>query len=92
MTAPLPEFRELVCVAERYIAGECHFSELVGPTQECEFWAKVHGVHPAIMQLVRNWVLWADQVWNEYRQYPKSLPEVEFRRRLAADWGRVLDT
>jgi hypothetical protein len=87
--APLPELRWLVAVAERYVAGQCHFSEFFRPAHECELWGKVHGVHPAIIHLARDWSMWADQVWNEFGQHPQSLPEAEFRRRVAADLGRL---
>ena len=35
MTLPLPEVREMVEAAARYVAGEIHFSYLVGPTERC---------------------------------------------------------
>ena len=73
--------------AKRYVAGEIHFSYLVGPTADCRYWAKVYGLHPAIQQLASDWSLWVDQVWNEWGQHKESLPESELRRRMAADLG-----
>lgn len=86
-TLPLPEVREMVATALRYINGEIHYSYLVGPTSDCRFWAKVYRLHPAIQQLASDWSLWVDQVWNEWKQHPVSLPESELRRRIAADLG-----
>ena len=87
MVLPLPEVREMVEAGKRYIAGQVHFSHLVGPTERCEWWARVYGVHPAIWQLARDWQLWVDQVWNEGGQHPVRLSESELRRRIAADLG-----
>jgi hypothetical protein len=87
MTLPLPEVREMVEAAKRYIAGEIHFSYLVRPTEQCEWWSRVYGAHPAIRQLARDWQLWVDQVWNEGGQHSVNLPESELRRRIAADLG-----
>ena len=86
---PLPEVRRMVAIAQQYIEGDVHFSHLVGPAGDCEWWARVHDVHPAIRALAAEWSLLADRVWNEYHQYPVSLPEAEFRQRVAADLGQV---
>ena len=89
MTLPLPEVREMVEAAKRYVAGEIHYSDLAGPTERCVWWSRVYGVHPAIPQLARDWQLWVDQVWNEWGQHPVKLPESELRRRVASDLGAV---
>jgi hypothetical protein len=83
----LPEVREMVEAAKRYVVGEIHYSFLIGPTERCEWWARVYGVHPAIRQLAKDWQLWVDQAWNEWGQYPLQLPESELRRRIAEDLG-----
>lgn len=77
----------MVAVARRYLAGHCHFSEVLGAAAECAFWAKIQGTHPAIRSLATRWVSLADQVWNEWGLHSQPLPETEFRRRLAADLG-----
>lgn len=87
ISLPLPEVREMVAAAVRYINGDIHFSYLVGPTTDCRYWAKVYGLHPAIQQLASDWSLWVDQVWNEWGQHKESLPESELRRRIATDLG-----
>ena len=87
MTLPLPEVREMVEAAARYVGGEIHFSYLVGPTERCVWWSRVYGAHPAIQKLARDWQLWVDQVWNEWGQHPVKLPESELRRRIASDLG-----
>ena len=88
--APIPEVREMVAVAQRFVAGEVHFSHVLGPAELCAFWAKVHGAHPAIQALAAEWGLLADRVWNEWGQHGRGvhLPVEEFRRRVAEDlWG-----
>jgi len=87
MTLPIPEVREMVEAATRYLAGEIHFSDLVGPTERCEWWSRVYGAHPAIRRLAKDWQTWVDQVWNEWHQHRDSLPEPELRRRIAMDLG-----
>ena len=82
---PVPEVREMVAVAKEYAAGKIHFSYMVGPTEHCVWWARVHGVHPAILALAKEWQLMADQVWNEWGQHADRLPEAEYRRRVTAD-------
>jgi len=87
MMLSLPEVREMVAAAKRFVSGEIHFSYLVGPTERCEFWAKVYGVHPAIHQLAAEWKMLVDQTWNEWGQHPVKLSEAELRRRIATDLG-----
>jgi hypothetical protein len=77
----------MVEVAKRFVAGEVHFSHMVASTEQCRWWGKVHGVHPAILTLAAEWQLLADRVWNEYGQHERPLPVDEFRRRVAADLG-----
>jgi len=89
--SPVPEVRSLVEVATRFVAGEIHFSYMVSPAELCEWWAKVHGAHPAIRALAADWSLLADRVWNEYGQHKHPLSAEEFRRRVAADLGIAQD-
>ncbi|MFT3765664.1 MAG: hypothetical protein QM820_09130 [Minicystis sp.] len=91
MTSPLPEVREMVAAAKRYVAGEIHFSYLVDPIERCDFWARVYGVHPAIRQLAAEWKVLVDRTWNEWGQHPVKLSEAELRRRIAADLGFAID-
>jgi hypothetical protein len=88
---PVPEVRELVAVARRFVAAEVHFSHVLGPAESCVFWAKVHGAHPAIRALAAGWGLQADRVWNEWGQHGPGvhLSVEEFRRRVAEDVGET---
>ena len=84
---PVPEIRAMVEAGQRFVAGEIHFSAMIGPAETCVWWARVHGVHPAIQTLAAHWLELADQVWNEHGQHPRRLPVEEFRRRVAEDLG-----
>ena len=91
--APVPEVRAMVEVAKQFVAGAVHFSDMIGPTEQCLWWAKVHGAHPAILTLAAEWQLLADRVWNEWGQHGRGvhLSVEEFRRRVAADLGIAPD-
>lgn len=75
---PVPELRELVTAAKAFVAGDVHFSNMVEPADRCAFWAKVHGLHPSIVQLAVEWNLLADRAWNEYGQYAQPCPSRSF--------------
>lgn len=77
----------MVTVAKQFVAGDSHFSCMVSPAEQCEWWAKVHGTHPAIRELAAEWGLLADRVWNEYGQHGQALSVEEFRGRVATDLG-----
>ena len=81
----------MVDIARRFVAGEVHFSQVIGPAESCLLWAKVHGTHPAIRALSAEWGLLADRVWNEWGQHGHGvhLPVEDFRRRVAEDLGEV---
>ena len=85
--APVPEIHELVAVAKSFVLGEKHFSEIVGPAQQCMWWCPVHNCHPEIQQLVADWYLMADRVWNEYGQHSNPMTVDEFRDQVARDLG-----
>ena len=86
---PVPELRVMIATAKQFVANEVHFSFLVGPARECAWWAKVHGLHPAIQQLATDWQLGADLTWNEYWQHAIPITVDEFRSRVAADLGEA---
>jgi hypothetical protein len=75
----------MVATAVKFVAGEVHFSYMVGPTERCVWWARVHGAHPAIVSLAQEWQEMANDVWNEGGHLPKALPVEEFRQSVAAD-------
>jgi hypothetical protein len=87
---PVPEVREMVAVARRFVAGEVHFSAMVGPAESCHWYAKVHNSHPAIRQLAADWQHGADLVWNEWGQHQAPISVEEYRRRVAGDLGEPL--
>lgn len=92
---PVPEVRKMVTVAKQFVERELHFSHMVGPTEQCLWWAKVHGAHPAIIALAAEWHFLAGRVWNEHSiwnehgQRLEALPVEEFRRRVAADLDTI---
>ncbi len=45
MVVAVPEVREMVAAARRFVDGEIHFSALVGPIELCEWWSRMNGEH-----------------------------------------------
>jgi hypothetical protein len=58
----LPEVRDLVAVAQDYVAGKCGIDRLVASAVSCLHWGNIYGVHPAIRALAYDWALLAEQV------------------------------
>jgi hypothetical protein len=87
---PVPEVREMVAAVKQFVAGEIHFSFLVGPIERCAWWARVHGVHSAIQRLAADWLLLVDRTWNEYGQHSNRLTVEQLRQLLAQDLGEHL--
>ena len=86
-SAPVPEVRAMVTAAKQFVAGEIHFSFLVKPIEECEWWSRVHDKGSRIHQLAAEWQLLIDRTWNEYAQHADPLTVNELRARIADDLG-----
>ena len=86
-TVPVPEVRAMVAAAKQFVDGHIHFSELVGPITDCEWWARVHDANSAIHKLASDWLLLVDRTWNEYGQHSDPLTVDELRARIAEDLG-----
>lgn len=100
---PLAEFRALVAVARRYLAGECTAGRVYEATTACLSWTNIYGAHPAIRALARDWAMLAEQVGGAERwvvqengrewdvttgaPLPPALPESALRARLLEDLG-----
>lgn len=81
----------MVAAAKQYLAGECQYGVLYGAAMDCEFWCRLHDVHPMIHAIAHDWCKLADRVWNEWNQYGEALPESEFKARVADDMGVLLE-
>lgn len=85
MVVAVPEVREMVAAARRFVDGEIHFSALVGPIALCEWWSRMNGEHSAVHVLAKRWELLVDRTWNEYGQHPNPLTVEELRQELIRD-------
>ena len=85
MVATVPEVREMVAAARRFVAGDIHFSELVEPITLCEWWSRVCGVHCQVHALAKRWSLLVDRTWNEYGQHADPLTVEQLREELRRD-------
>ncbi len=86
-TSPVPEVRAMVAAARQFVDDEIHFSALVGPITECEWWSRVHEADSRIHQLARDWQTLVDRTWNEFGQHPDPLTVGELRTRITEDLG-----
>jgi hypothetical protein len=86
-TVPVPEVRTMVAAAQQFVAGNLHFSALVGPISDCEWWARVHNADSAIHRLASEWLVLADRTWNEFSQHNDALSVEDLRTRISDDLG-----
>ena len=86
-TSPIPEVREMVAAAKQFVAGDIHFSALVGPITVCEWWSRVHDAESRIHQLAVEWQQLVDRTWNEYGQHDDPLTVDQLRDRIGNDLG-----
>ncbi|MEX1224098.1 MAG: hypothetical protein WEA31_06070 [Pirellulales bacterium] len=77
----------MVATANQFAAGEIHFSALVQPIAECEWWARTHDANSPIHSLALERQLLVDRTWNEFGQHSNPLTVDELRSRIADDLG-----
>ncbi len=77
----------MVAAAKQFVAGEIHFSELVGPITECEWWCRLYDTHSHIHRLAVEWHQLVDRTWNEYGQHDNPLTVEQLRMQLKDDVG-----
>lgn len=85
MVATIPEIREMVAAAQRFVAEEIHFSALVRPIEICEWWSRVNGIDSQIPTLAKRWLLLVDRTWNEFGQHSNPLTVEQLRHELRRD-------
>ena len=79
----------MVAAARQFAAGQIHFSALVGPITECEWWTRVHDADSRIHQLAVEWQELVDRTWNEFGQHDDPLTVEQLRARICEDLGDV---
>ncbi|MFN3150444.1 hypothetical protein [Bremerella sp.] len=89
-TTPIPEVHVMVAAAKQFVADEIHFSALVGPITNCEWWCRVSNANSHIHRLAVEWRQLVDRVWNEYGQHDNPLTVEKLRMQIKADLGEAL--
>jgi hypothetical protein len=89
MTTTIPEVREMVAAAHRFIAGDIHFSALVQPIEMCEWWSRVNGINSPVHTLAKRWLQLVDRTWNEFGQHSDPLTVEQLRREFQHDLESV---
>ncbi len=82
---PLPEVRNMIVVAQRYILGEASIIDLYGAACECARWAGRLDYHPEIISLALKWGRMANDTWNEWGLNKNPMSESELREELRRD-------
>ncbi len=77
----------MVSAAKQFVAGEIHFSALVGPIAECEWWSRVHDADSRIHRLALEWQTLVDRTWNEFGQHDQPLTVDQLRAQIKDDLG-----
>lgn len=76
----IPEFRELIEIAQKYLKGEIHFSFVCTKTGDFLFYAKQLS-DPRIREIAEEWNYKALQVWDELGSLKESerITEAQYR-------------
>ena len=88
LTEQLPEAREVLALAEQYVADDLDFMELYHAIQMCGHWARERQLGDLVRDFCREWFTQADRCRNEMGIAKDPLTEDEFkawlRQQLAA--------
>ena len=82
MTVVIPEVKEIVNCARRFLAGETNIHELHGWAQQCRTAAKLHSNESPIYDLANEWVTMSYRYWNELGDVEDPISEKEFKEWL----------
>ena len=75
----LPEAREMLTLAERYVADDLDFMELYHAIQMCGRWAWQRNLAEPVRATCREWFSQADRCRNEFGIAKDPLTEDEFK-------------
>ena len=81
----VPEFRELIGIAQKYLKGDVHFSHICTKTADVLFFAKQLN-NPRIREIAEEWHRKSLQVWDEWGSLKENerITEEEYK-----EWIRV---
>ncbi len=82
MTAVIPEVKEMVDCAKRFLADETNIHELHGHAQQCKTAARLFSEKSAIYDLADEWVIMSYRFWNEWGDVKDPITKNEFKKWL----------
>ena len=77
----------MVIAARQFVAGEIHFTALVGPITQCKWWSRVHDADSRIHQLAVDWQTLVDRTWHEFGQHNDPLTVDQLSVLIRDDLG-----
>jgi hypothetical protein len=83
MTTVIPEVKEMVECAKRFLANETNIHELHGHAQQCKTAACLSSKESAVYSLADEWVTMTYRYWNEWGDAKNPLTEKEFKNWLS---------
>jgi len=82
MTFAIPEVKDMIECAKRFLADETNIHELHGHIQQCKTAAHLFSENTAIYELASEWATMSYRFWNEWGDVEAPLSEKEFKEWL----------
>ncbi len=82
MVSQIPEVKEMVECAKKFLDDETNIHELHGHAQQCKTAAKLFANSDVITELASEWVVMSNRYWNEWGTEENPLTQEEFKAWL----------
>lgn len=82
MAHEIPEVREMIDCAKRFLADETNIHELHGHAQKCKSAAQLLAKNTPIIELASEWAFMSNRYWNEWGTAETPLTKEELENWL----------
>ena len=82
MTQEIPEVKDMIDCAKRFMADETNIHELHGHAQQLKTAAHLFGGNSAISDLAEEWIKMSYRYWNEWGDVKDPLTKEDFKKWL----------
>jgi hypothetical protein len=79
VVSQIPEVKEMVACARRFLDDSTNIHELHSHAQQCKTAAKLLANNTAIVELASEWVTMSNRYWNEWGTEDSPLTKEEFK-------------